>query len=401
MAVHPSLISKWKLLFALLIIININTGCWDSQKIEDLTFSIGAGFDLVTEENGDQSAASPPYKLKVTYQNLIPTQTRGSSSAGASTPSESYHNITAIGDSIHELTRRVSLLTKPVSGEHVKVIVIGRKLAERIEMETLLNLFFRDEEFRESCLIFIAREDAARTLSSSKIDIPSYLIKSISDNQYRSTKILPTFTLQKAISKLQSNSSFILQTIDVQEGNIVFSGGGIIDGNTHLLTNFFSPKHAQGLAWITGHKQGGLLTIRNKNNQTQFIYEISRIKSKMNAIVQGDKISFHIHIQSTGRISEDWRNLKVDPKHAIQLVRQSEGQIISEAKTYIQDTINEMQKTKADVADFSTTLRIQHPHVWNKVKRDWNRVFSTIPITYDIAIQIEDYGLENMGLSQD
>ncbi|WP_028546965.1 Ger(x)C family spore germination protein [Paenibacillus taiwanensis] len=401
MAVRPSLICKWKLLFSLLIVISLITGCWDSQKIEDLTFAVGVGFDLVTEENSDQSVATASSKLKVTYQNLIPTQTMSSSSSSASTASESYHNITAIGDSVHELTRRVSILTKPISGEHVKVIVIGRKLAEKIELETLLNLFFRDEEFRESCLIFIAREEAARILSSSKIDIPSLLIKSISDNQYRSTKILPTFTLQKAISKLQSNSSFILQTVDVQEGNIIFSGGGIIDGKTHRLTNFFSPNEVQGLAWITGHKEGGLLTIRNQRKETLFIYEIARIKSNMVARVQGEQISFHIRVRSTGRISEDWRNLKTDPKHTKQLVHQSEAQVTAEVKTYLQNTINTMQRYKEDVANFDTTLRIQHPHIWHKVKGDWNRVFSTIPITYDVRIQIEDYGLENMGLSQD
>ncbi|TKH13706.1 spore gernimation protein GerC, partial [Peribacillus simplex] len=37
-------------------------------------------------------------------------------------------------------------------------------------------------------------------------------------------------------------------------------------------------------------------------------------------------------------------------------------------------------------------LRIEHPKVWNKVKKDWDRTFSEAPIKYDVKLTIKDYG---------
>ncbi|MET3211594.1 UNVERIFIED_CONTAM: hypothetical protein ABIC26_004561 [Paenibacillus sp. PvR008] len=36
-----------------------------------------------------------------------------------------------------------------------------------------------------------------------------------------------------------------------------------------------------------------------------------------------------------------------------------------------------------------------HLQVWRKVKKDWDKTFSTIPVRFSTDIQIEDYGSSN------
>lgn len=55
--------------------------------------------------------------------------------------------------------------------------------------------------------------------------------------------------------------------------------------------------------------------------------------------------------------------------------------------------VHKMQEEyHVDVAGFRDRLRIQHPRVWKKVKEDWDDTFSKSEITYDVDLNITDYG---------
>lgn len=66
-----------------------------------------------------------------------------------------------------------------------------------------------------------------------------------------------------------------------------------------------------------------------------------------------------------------------------------------EANTIAEKTLAKMHRLQADVGGFGEALRIQHPQVWRKVKKDWDKTFSTIPVRFSTDIQIEDYGSSN------
>lgn len=62
-------------------------------------------------------------------------------------------------------------------------------------------------------------------------------------------------------------------------------------------------------------------------------------------------------------------------------------------KRLVGNVLKKMQKEyKADVAGFGNRLRIEHPKVWKKVKKDWDQTFSETPINYDVKLTINDYG---------
>lgn len=37
-------------------------------------------------------------------------------------------------------------------------------------------------------------------------------------------------------------------------------------------------------------------------------------------------------------------------------------------------------------------LRIQHPDMWEQVKDHWDQVFATVPVTFEVKVDIEDFG---------
>ncbi|MDP9743341.1 UNVERIFIED_ORG: hypothetical protein QFZ59_005171 [Bacillus sp. B2I3] len=59
----------------------------------------------------------------------------------------------------------------------------------------------------------------------------------------------------------------------------------------------------------------------------------------------------------------------------------------------VRNVVEKMQKEyQVDGAGFGNRLRIEHPRVWKKVKKDWDQTFSEIPINYHVKLTIKDYG---------
>ena len=50
------------------------------------------------------------------------------------------------------------------------------------------------------------------------------------------------------------------------------------------------------------------------------------------------------------------------------------------------------QEYQTDVAGFGNKLRIKYPKEWEKIKKDWDKIFSEAAIKCEVSITIKDYG---------
>lgn len=122
----------------------------------------------------------------------------------------------------------------------------------------------------------------------------------------RTTKILPPMTVAKLEGKLYSDSSFLLQNVLAEDGEVRFAGAAVIEGKTKKLRGFLNESDLEGIAWITGEGKGGLVKGFDEESGAPIIYEIISAKSKIIPLIKDDQISFTIKIQTEGRISEHW-----------------------------------------------------------------------------------------------
>ncbi|MCM3342148.1 Ger(x)C family spore germination C-terminal domain-containing protein [Paenibacillus sp. MER TA 81-3] len=400
-------LARWScLLLASLVL----PGCWDARMINQLSITSGVALDQAPPEQMTEEGAvgrnngnlpQNPNRLQMTFEIIIPKIASGMPS-GSST-AKPFTNITVTGDTVHELTRRIALETNPIFAEHAKVILISRQLAEKVDLIRLLNMFYRDEGYRESCVIFLTESDAKSVFSVKGNDIPTDTIMSIADNQFRSTRVLPLLTIQKTMEKLTNGTSFVLQSLNVYNGKLMFHSGAVIDGATKRFTGYMGALEMQGLAWLHGKKTGGLVRIPEFEGKPSFVYEVKKMTSRIIPVVNGDQISFRVQIRSRGRISEDWRPLQItENKLDIErLLQDSRRDVEREIRLMTQKTLDLIQrKYQTDVIGCGNELRIQHPQVWAKVKPQWKRIFAEAPITVDVSVDIEDFGLENMQLQK-
>ncbi|WP_339167336.1 Ger(x)C family spore germination protein [Paenibacillus sp. FSL R5-0341] len=384
---------------ALCILLTLS-GCWSSREIEDLSLYVGLGIDVGKETEFEKDIAaqggSYPKKNYLTatvqiapgYSNSQSSQQSGSPSSGKT----SYANEQLSGDSLLQIFRQFALRRdRPLIGHHLKVIVVSKDIAKKYGLDQLLDFVLRDNDIRPNCLVLISHRRAVDVLTSQDPSrIPAFYLTGITNNSYISNKILDPVLLSKLDAQMQSGSSFLLQNVLNSDGEDKFSGGSIFDGKTTKFIGELSQTDLEGLSWLNPQKKGGVLKTHNKEGFT-VLYEMKKKKVKITPKVVGNDISFHVKTESEGWLMEDWRAPEEEEKGAY--LRELEKEFAELAEQQIRQVLYKLQHTyKVDVADFRDSLRIKEPKTWKKIKDDWDQIFSTVPITYDVKITITNPG---------
>ncbi|PGC45630.1 spore gernimation protein GerC [Bacillus toyonensis] len=372
------------------------TGCWSSKEIEELSLTAGIALDKGKESTIEKEVEEEEYPkrnlITATYQ-IISSQAQSKGNG----QHKRYINVSETGDSIHQIVREFSLKREnQMFSAHLKNIVISDSLVRTYSLEQLLEQYLRDNEVRLSCMILISKGPAREVLESKKNgEIPAYQLTGIADNRNRTTRILPPVSLTKLEGKMRSGSSFLLQNVASINGETKFAGAAVIKGKTKKLIGFLNEQELEGLIWINGKRKGGVVKTFDRKSRKLIIYEIKSIKSKIIPHVNGDKISFDVNIESEGRLSENWMQLEKDFEN--EFLKKEEKAVEKEVKHLVHHVTEKIQKKyQVDIAGFSNQLRIKNPRTWEKVKKDWDRTFSKVPIKYHVNVTIEDYGASSL-----
>ncbi|WP_410768837.1 Ger(x)C family spore germination protein [Fontibacillus sp. BL9] len=384
---------------AVAVLLVLNTGCWSSNEIEDVSVYIGLGLDVAEESKFErdienQGSTYPKKKiLTATVQIAPPITGKGQKQGGGSSiPGQPYQNEKLTGDSIIQIFRQFALRRdRPLIGHHLKVIVVSSELAKRYSLEQIFDFILRDNDIRPSCLVLVSHRNASEALSSNEPgEIPALYLAGLVDNRYRSSKIIPPVTLIKLDSAMQSGSSFLLQNVVTAESEHKFSGAGIFKGSTKKWIGELSQYDLEGLSWFSADVKGGAIKTYATEGYT-ITYEPKNSKSKIIPKVEGNDISFHIKVSSEGRLIEDWSFPEIPSTE--KYMHKLEVQFEKQARKQIQQVLHKMQQVyRVDVGGFNEQLRIKYPKVWNRVKEDWDETFSSIPITYEVDMKITDFG---------
>lgn len=354
------------------------TGCWSYISIEDVNFVAGAAIDA--EKEG---------KIRSTLQYIIP-QTGGGGQSIGSTTQQAYINVKETGDALEPIGWETTLKREgSIFGAHEKIVVIGDKLARKTNLEQLVDLYYRDIDIRGSTLVFVSKGKASNTLESKEPNvIPSFRISEIA-NQQLSTRMLKPTTLIQVLGHMESDSSFVVQRLSSENGDTQLDGAAVFKGKTKKLIGFFTKKEVEGLNLLTGDSKSG--SIRAKTKQPVY-YQIEGLKSKIIPQVKNGNISFKVQVNTDGRIAEDWKTpLNLFENSDLKKV---EKDIQQQIEKLISHTLDKMQNDLGvDAGGFGNQLRIEHPRLWDKVKKDWDSQFRTVPITTKVEVKISDYGM--------
>lgn len=267
----------------------LNTGCWSSNEIEDVSVYVGLAIDVAQESKFEQGiekqgASYPKHNvLTATVQIVPPVTGKGQKQGGTSSePSTAYINEKLTGDSLIQIFRQFSLRRdRPLIGHHLKVIVVSSELAKRYSLEQIFDFVLRDNDIRPSCLVLVSHRNALESFSTSEAgEIPAIYLAGLVKNRYRSNKIIPPVSLIKLDSRMQSGTSFLLQNVITSENEHKFSGAGIFKGSTKKWIGELNEFDLEGLSWFSFDVIGGAVKTYAHEGYT-ITYEPKRSNSKI------------------------------------------------------------------------------------------------------------------------
>ncbi|WP_150265126.1 Ger(x)C family spore germination protein [Paenibacillus tepidiphilus] len=393
--VRRSAIVALGLLLALMM-----SGCWSSKEIEDLALYTGLALDVgepapVEKEFEEKGGTYSKQNKVVATVQVVPIKSASGSmgqKGGGGGQQKPFSNVSGAGDSILEIFRQFSIRRdRPIIGHHLKVIIISAELLKRQTISQLMDFVMRDNDIRPSTMVYISRGTARDTLTSNQPnEIPSFHIMGMIRNQSRTSKVLSPVSLSKLDALTYSKRSFVLQNLIKGDGEIEFSGAGIVKGDTGHWIGFLNQEDTECLAWLNNQGKAGAIKAYDSSGEPM-TYEIKAMESKIKAKADGDNITFSVKLSTEGRFIETWND---GDNSTSEEFAEKAGQIFkAKLANMMQALIDKLQtEYQCDAAGFGEKLAIQQPAVWKKVKDHWDETFSKakIEITYDL--KITDFG---------
>lgn len=379
-----------------LMILATQTSCWSSKEIEDLALYAGLALDTAelspTEQKLEQQGSTYTKRNRITATvQMVPANSVGGVENTSSSVAP-YLNVRGTGDSVLEIFRQYSILReRPIIGHHLKVIVVSSELLKQQSMNQLMDFVLRDNDIRPSTMVFISQGRAEETMiSKQKSVIPAFHIRDMMRNQKRTSKVLAPVILSKLDAFMASKRSYALQNLVTANGEVEFSGAGVIKGDTGHWVGALDQEDTECLSWLTNRGHSGVIKTYDWSNEP-ITYEVKAMKSKITAKVDGDHLSFDIKLTTEGRLSETW-NVEAYPA-ATHLSQKAEKLFNKRLEQMMQSLFHKLQSDyKADAIGFSSMLKIQEPALWRKLEDHWDEVFSRTPFHLEVDLKITDFG---------
>jgi spore germination protein len=355
---------KCKILCAFLILF-LCSGCWDAIEIEQRGFVIGTGIDLNDEKNLKEDAP-----LKLTQQFVVPSGLGMNADSGQAL---AFQNIVSSGNTMFETVRRVAARTsRSPFYEHIKLIVFSERVAKSDYFPDVLDYFLRYPEMRRGTQVMITPENAFEILEVRPANekLPTMYIQSISKNNYKNARMIPATRIGDLHEKLLDNNSFMVQMVKkMNEEEVKIAGHAVFNGHSDKLVGFIGEEATEGVNFITGEIEGGLLEA--KVDDDIVVYELEEVKTDITpSYTSPDDITFKVKIETSGSIPEtyksfdllkdqDWENIE----HAIE----------KRVYEFTEIALQEIQKKlQTDIFTFGETLSVKYPHEWEKIKDKWD-----------------------------
>ncbi|APT51132.1 spore gernimation protein GerA [Bacillus safensis] len=356
----------------------LSAGCWDLKDIEKLSFVRGVGID----EQGDQG-------VKLTYQNLVPKM-----SGTQEADSPGYVNVVSKGKNVLEAVSNVALKDPPIYSDHLKIFLFGKNQAKHHDIQGTLNHFIRDDEVRRSSYLLVSRDDASKVINQklkSQQKVPVEHIFETSKNRNFNGKILLPIRVGRASDYFQMGISFLVQSVDAIDGELIYDGAGIIHGKTRKLIGFIPAKDVQSLNWVMNRISGGVVPATYKD--FPITYEIKKSRTKVEPYLRDGRISFKINVNTNGKLSED----QYPPENSYdeQYIKRFERIFSKKIKERIHKAVSHMQnEVGVDPIFLSKHFRIKYPNYWEKHRNEWDALFQEAEIEYDVKVSILNFGAE-------
>lgn len=378
---------KLKIVILSVLIALMLAGCWDKIEIEDRAFVMAIGIDL--------SSSNKKYVVTFQFPNVAQIA-KGTSGGGGGSEKPSFA-VSEVADTIFSASRHISTrIDKALYLGHTQAIIFGKDVVEnKDKFQQVLDSLDRSYELNRKVYLLVTPQKAQDILLK-KYEMEPNTGAYIRDifKHYNLTSKFPTIYYNKITKSLhETNGNAIIPKIIAGKDEIKIAGSAII--KNYKLAGWMEDDENMGYMWLTGLVKGGDISISmpGDGEEIKIPFNISNVIRRRDVEEKNGKIIYRVKLEVEGDITEytferHGEMMKDDLLNVI------ERKTSDEIKKMTQKAINRFQKElKVDMLGIGDYIEKYHPSLWEKVGKDWDKIFPEVEIKVDVTSHVRRIGL--------
>lgn len=357
--------------------------CWSQRELNSLAIVLGTALDV-----GNQ-----PDTLKLTAQ-VVKAADIGSGPApqGGGAENKAYVNISHTDKSVLSVVRGVThMQNRRLYFSHNEVLIFSSDLA-KLDMAEGLDAFTRDYEARMNIYILISKGKASEILEEDvELEkLPALHISGMMENQKANSETAVVTLRDFTIATLSGSTAPVAPMVELYEsegkkyaqlnGTAVFKQGKMIGELDKTQT--------RGLLWVTNKAKSGVMTVDTQWGQV--ILEILHSNSSLKPVKTEDgTIRMELTVNEDGAVESNETNENMSSLENVEMLKERMKETI---RLEIEDTLEQARTLSADIFGFGEAIRRKYPKEWEKMKENWDMIFSEIELDIQVNVKLHSEG---------
>ncbi len=359
------------------------TGCWDKAELTEYGFVQAVALD-----------AAPEGKLAMATHFYRPTPNadeKGDSSTGKGV------TIRTEADTLLEAERDISIhFGRKSKWDHMRIIIIGDKLARTSNVGDILDFFIRSHEPRETMFIVIAQGRASRFLESKPIietTIGQQLRKMEEFTYEYAAKTIDVTLINLAIQFKSETGIVLLPYLFASNPSEEISVAGLaLMKNGRMTGNLITPSDTEMLLMLLNQYKKGVLEFPCDGSATKDrkmeSFEVTSLSTRLKPVVRGEALSVDVHTKIKGSIGE----LRCSTLKSEADGERFQSKVSEHVKTRMEAIVAKLQKQQIDALGIGNKIYGKHPQLWKAWKPTWDDRFARTGFHFEVEVDMLNTG---------
>lgn len=360
------------------------TGCWDRAELPEKGFVMGVAIDAV--KGG---------KISLNTQVYRPSQ---GVTTGAKPAETAYMNVTTENDTVSRAIRDIPInLGRKTQWSHLRLIIIGEKLAREQKIYDILEIFYRDHEPRLTVSVMIGKGKADQYLKIKPLienTTSQQLFQSGKSSATNSGKTIFTNLLKMGLQlKSEVGNALVPYVYFTDDPPTITNVAGAAMIKKGKLVGRIEPRRLEYIQMLTGEYQSGMLDIPcpNSSPKTKKLesVEVVHFQSKLQpSVVAGHSLKVRVKIKMELSLVE----LTCSKIKTIKDEKKFAKNVEETIKERLEEITDWLKQKKFDALGLGNKVYQENPHLWKQWKTDWDNRFARTQFDIDVMVRIINSG---------
>ncbi|MHA6250484.1 Ger(x)C family spore germination protein [Oceanobacillus sp. CAU 1775] len=364
------------LIFLILLILPIVTGCWNERLLKDIRTVYLTGVDLDKQGN---------FVVTAVIRNLnISNSSRGETSI-------SNEVLAGKGKNIKEASLNLDVSVAgdfdPVKG---RTVILGNDIAMD-DVYYIFDSLYREPRTNVNSKVVLSSESAEETIQSlneNEMEKAEYFYEMITSSEDLTQ--IPSVTVQTVVRHIfDEGRDFFLPYVEIDDEDQILKVQGTALFHDRSFTGNYLSIEESTLLLLFMEKKGRKTVLTNKLEQTEdevVTYSISKVKRDLE-VTKEEKVNMDISIALDVNINEYPQGILDNQEKLESLSKQLSKQLTKEAE----GLFNKLAESKSDILGLGRELIAFHPSIWNEIKGE--NYYEQIKVNPKVEITILNQGL--------